>query len=231
MITNGVTIKVGGSSYHSWNDFNLAIGNNNYIGAPEVDTHYVDIPGMNGFLDLSEVIAGRPTYTHRGIKIEFGGKYARDSWDSRISYIRGLFHGKNVQLIFDNDSSYYYEGRAYIEDFDRFRELGTFTLSIPNAAPFKYAVTPAEDGPYTISAGTTKTLYIETPEICKGPYVIVTEMYTGPLSVVGDNVTHTVTTNGTYYFPEKAAPGYHYYNFSVTAGNCKVKVSYEAGEL
>lgn len=139
-LTNGVTIKIGSNSYHSMRDFGLAIGNNNYIEAPEYETNYVSIPGRNGVLDLSEAIAGRVIYKTRKISIEFGGMGDEMSWDGVISNLRNLFHGKVVQLIFDNDPTYYWTGRAEINDFDRFRNLGTFKFEIPEADPFKYSV-------------------------------------------------------------------------------------------
>lgn len=139
-LTNGVTIKIGSNSYHSMADFGLAIGNNNYIEAPEYETNYVSIPGRNGVLDLSEAIAGRVIYKTRKISIEFGGMGDEMSWDGVISNLRNLFHGKVVQLIFDNDPTYYWTGRAEINDFDRFRNLGTFKFEIPEADPFKYSI-------------------------------------------------------------------------------------------
>lgn len=230
MISNGVTIKVDNTSYHSFNDFGLAIGNNDCVGAPEVETHYVEIPGMNGFLDLSEVIAGRPTYTHREIKIELGGKRTPETWDTEISTIRELFHGKNVQLIFDYDSDYFYEGRAYIEDFDRFRDLGTFTLSVPTAAPFKYAVSPTSYL-FNVSSGSTVTKQYTTPDACKGPYIGVSNFNTGPLQVVCDGVSRTITGAGKYYYPDFAIPGVHTYNFTMTAGYCNITWGYYEGIL
>lgn len=139
-LTNGVTIKIGSNSYHSMRDFGLAIGNNNYIEAPEYETNYVSIPGRNGVLDLSEAIAGRVIYKTRKISIEFGGMGDEMSWDGVISNLRNLFHGKVVQLIFDNDPTYYWTGRAEINDYDRFRNLGTFKFEIPEADPFKYSI-------------------------------------------------------------------------------------------
>lgn len=138
--TNGVKITVvsTGEDYHSINTWGLAIGNNDCIGSPEQETNYVNIPGCSGFLDMSEVVSGRPVFTHREIKIEFGGIRERTHWDSVISDFRNQIEGRIVRITFDNDKAYYFEGRAYITDFDRTRELGTFALEIPRAQPYKY---------------------------------------------------------------------------------------------
>ena len=145
--TNGIKITVvsTGESYHSIDTWGLAIGNNDCIGAPEQDTNYVHVPGRSGFLDMSEVVSGRPVFTHREITIAFGGIRERTHWDSVISDFRNWIEGRIVQITFDNDKAYYYEGRAHISDFDRTRELGTFRLSIPMAQPYKYETQGVND--------------------------------------------------------------------------------------
>lgn len=141
-MTNGCTITVvsTGKSYHTLKDLGLAMGNNNPIGPPVVETAYVDVPGADGFLDYSEALAGRPIYKEREITMELGGKRPRDTWAGYISYLRVLFHGKRVKLVFDDFPGYYWQGRAEVSDFDRFREVGTLSISIPKADPFAYSV-------------------------------------------------------------------------------------------
>ena len=98
-MTNGVTITViaTGKSYHSLRDCGLAIGNNNCIGTPVQETFYLDVPGADGFLDYSEALTGRPIFKQRPIEITLGGKMDRRIWNSFISSIRILLHGKRVR--------------------------------------------------------------------------------------------------------------------------------------
>lgn len=157
--TNGVSITVPSTKeqYHSLKSWGLAIGNNNCIGDPKQETTYVNIPGSSGFLDMSEAVSGRPVFTHREITIEFGGIRGRTHWDGVISDFRNRIEGRVVRVIFDNDKAHYYEGRAYIIDFDRVRELGTFTLSIPMAQPYKYEARGVNDpwlwDPFSFTSG------------------------------------------------------------------------------
>lgn len=147
-LTNGVRIEVisTGAIYHTLKDWGMAIGNNNYIGAPEQETYYVDIPGANSFIDLSESLTGTPVYKSRAISIELGGMRNRMDWDSIISDMRNKVHGRKCKIIFDNDIDHYWTGRIYVEEFDRIRELGTLKLSMPNAEPYKYDLqSSAED--------------------------------------------------------------------------------------
>ena len=146
-LTIGVKIIVlaTGKSYHTLADWELAVGNTDYIGEPVLETYSLDVFGRPGLLDMSESIAGRPIFKYRPITVKFGGIRSRMNWDHVISDFRNLFDGQRVQLIFDNDIGHYWEGRAYLKDFSRVQELGTFTLSIPQADPYKYDVCSSVD--------------------------------------------------------------------------------------
>lgn len=114
---------------HSIDDLNLAIGNNNYIGDPVQEIFTVDITG-GGILDLSEAITGMPVFKNRPISIECGSKRPRNEWDSVISELRNMYEGRVCKISFDNDPSWYWQGRVHITDFDRKRELGTFNIEM-----------------------------------------------------------------------------------------------------
>lgn len=135
-----IIIYATNEEFHTLDDWGLAIGNNNYIGDPEQHLDFISVKGRNGLLDVSEALTGRPTYSSREINVLFGGIHNRLDWDSIISDLRNKIEGKQIKLIFDNDPTYYWLGRCHITGFDRMRELGTFTLSIPKADPYKYNI-------------------------------------------------------------------------------------------
>lgn len=141
-ITNGamITVLATGKSYHTLRDFGLAMGNNNPIGNVQQETYYVDVPGADGFLDYSEALTGRPVFKERSIEMKLGGKRGNASWQSFISKMRVLFHGKKVRVIFDDFPGYFWEGRAEIRDYDRTGQIGTFIFAIPKADPYAYSV-------------------------------------------------------------------------------------------
>jgi predicted phage tail component-like protein len=148
-LTNGFTIEVNGTTYHSKTDFGLAISNTNYIGEPEQETSFVSFPTVSGFYDTSELLSKEPVFKSRTINIEVGAINPRLSWDSVMSDIRNKLHGRLAKIIFDNDPEWYWQGRVSIANFDRKRQLGTFNITM-YADPFKYAVTPIIDT-YTAS--------------------------------------------------------------------------------
>lgn len=139
---NGITITVEGSStsYHSYDDWGLYVTNTDCIGAPELMTSYVEVPGRNGLIDMTEVISGRPIYKSRPIHIELAGIRDKINWDAVISTFRNLINGRVCQIIFDNDISYFWRGRVEIKDFVSVMKLGRFAIEIPDADPYKYNV-------------------------------------------------------------------------------------------
>lgn len=140
MITNAITITVErtGKTYHTLKDWGFAIENTDYLGAPELETHLVNVPGLSRTIDMSDALTGYPVYTHRLISVVLGGLRKDSSWDGVISDIRNILHGQMIKLTFDNDKGYYWHGRAQVIDFERTRRLGKVKLELPTADPYKY---------------------------------------------------------------------------------------------
>lgn len=139
-LTNGLSIYVESTkkTFHTLNDWDLALGNNNYIGDPVMETNYINVPYRDGYIDASTAMTGRPVYKARPLAFKLGGLRDRMNWDPIISNLRNEIHGRICKITIDNDPHYYWRGRVYIEGFDRVRELGEFTLNIPKAEPYKY---------------------------------------------------------------------------------------------
>lgn len=246
MSRNGVTITLVDNPTvkgHSFRDYGLWIQNTDYIGDPVLHTQYVTIPGRSGSLDLSEVIAKRPVYESRHIKVELAGFKDTLSWDGFVSALRNAYSGKTVMLVFDNDPCWYWIGRAELTGFKRERAKGSVTLSLPHADPYKYYyVSTTEpwlwdsfsfvDGiiteldALTISGSTTiRVPQSDAPVV---PEIIVTAI-TGSLKVTANGKIHTVSAMGTYYWPDFIL--YSNYDSIRFEGEATVSISYRKGSL
>lgn len=206
-LSNGITIEVeeNGKKYHTLDDWGFALGNNNYIGEPEAETSYISIPGRNGMLDVSNAITGRTTYKKRELSFSLGGIRERNSWDSIISDIRNKINGKICRIILDNDETFFWKGRVFVEDFDRMRDLGQFKLSVPDADPYKYNVDTSADpwkwDPFNFLNGII-TFMSEIHISGSGSVDIASgNMYVSPEFVVEnmESQTFTVTYKGKTY--------------------------------
>jgi len=134
--TNIADIVVGDQIYNTLQDFNLAIGNTDYIGDPVWDeSNVVFVPGRSGPLFMEAV---DDWYMYREIRIELGGLWESEDWDNRISMFRNLFEKKNVKVYFRTEPEWYWRGKAHIIEFEHKRPLGSFIFAIPYADPYKY---------------------------------------------------------------------------------------------
>lgn len=157
--------------YHSINFFNTYSSKNTYddwkliptkrpvISPPDPKTTYVDIPGSNGQLDLSEVVSKRPVYNQR--KGSFSFKVLNDypgykGWVDVYQTILNYIHGKTMKMILEDDPKYYYEGRFTVKSWSSDKDYSSINIDY-NVDPFKYSVVPYSNT-YTITNSRTVTL-------------------------------------------------------------------------
>ena len=102
------------------------------IPMPEPQTSFVEIPGRDGALDLSEAF-GTVRYADRVIPLTL---YARAPFDAAVSAFAADVHGRRMNVIFDRDPSYYYDARITLEDVEK--HAGYCELSLKcRAKPYK----------------------------------------------------------------------------------------------
>jgi len=102
------------------------------IPMPEPQTNFVEIPGRDGALDLSEAF-GTVRYADRIIPLTL---YARAPFDALISAFAADVHGRRTSVIFDRDPTYYYDARITLEDAEK--HAGYCELSLKcRAKPYK----------------------------------------------------------------------------------------------
>ena len=245
-LTYGISIYVedSGKTYHTLDDWDLALGNNNYIGDPEMETTYIQVPGRTGLIDASEVISGRRIYKKRSLEFELGGIRDRLDWDGVISAFRNNIDGRVCRLTLDNDKNYYWRGRAYIRGFDRFRDLGTFSLAVPTADPYKYNKTSSAEpwlwdpfnfetdmityiGAITVVGSASVT--IPHGHMATSPELVVSDMTSPTFTVTSNGMTYPLTV-GTNRVPSILVGGDTNVELEFT-GDAKVQIVYRSGSL
>ena len=103
-------------NYHSYVTWKLMLKKAPEISSPEPKTHYVDVLGAHGSLDLTEALAGKVLYKNRTIKMEFVSMAGRTQWPVIYSNILSALHGKLLNIVLDEDISYTYKGRVTVGD-------------------------------------------------------------------------------------------------------------------
>ena len=132
------------------------------IPMPEPQTNFVEIPGRDGALDLSEAF-GTVRYSDRTIPLTL---YARAPFDTLISAFAADVHGQRINVIFDRDPGFYYDARITIEDVERhwgYCELSLECRTKPyKLEQFETAITVLPTGNATVTLTNTRMPVVPT---------------------------------------------------------------------
>ncbi len=133
----------GSFNKHTFNDWNLK-WYDVQINFPKAKTHYVNIPGADGVIDLTQALIEDVRYTNRTIIFSFD--YLGDfyKWHMIASEIANSIHGQQMKIILDTDMSYYYLGRVSIDTKKSNIALGEITFNC-DVEPYKYELMASID--------------------------------------------------------------------------------------
>lgn len=129
---NGVTF----GEKHSYRDWGLYLKTRPVISPPSPKTVYIDIPGSDSQIDLTESLTGDVKYKNRSIRCEFWVIAGREKWFDIYSEIMDYLHGKRMKIYFDEDIAYYYEGRLTVNEWASDRSASTIVIE-GTAEPYK----------------------------------------------------------------------------------------------
>lgn len=248
----GVTFVLQSGTFRCFEDWNLIPKERLFVTPPEPRYHFVDIPGGNGAIDLTEALTGEPLYSNRTGSWEFYMDNEKPkSTRRRAQEILELLHGQAVKAILDEDPYYYYEGRIRVSEITP-DETATVVKMEYNFLPYKrerYATYEEwEWDPFDFENGvirssfanhtvgttsgstyteTTTTVHFPGSRMTFIPYFQVTVTnYSGARIVING---HTVTTSGQYRF-EDIAIGQGITDITIT-GHGSVRIDYRGGSL
>ena len=123
-------------SYHSFDNFDLILSKKE-LESPAVKEVTQEIPGADSHLDLTDFF-GEPKYNNARHKFTFSTLPLTEAEAfSLLSRIRNALHGKKVRIILDDDPSFYYVGRVYIEQYRSEKQVGTLLVEC-DCEPYKY---------------------------------------------------------------------------------------------
>ena len=124
---------------NTWDDWHIVPSSRPLISAPSVKTSFVSLPGGDGAIDLTEVLAGRPTYERRSGSWEFIVMNDYGDWATRYSDIMEYLHGRQYRIIFDDDPEYYYYGRLAVNQWRSEPNWSRIVINY-NVDPYKRSV-------------------------------------------------------------------------------------------
>lgn len=118
---------------HSNRDMGL-IQQNYDVGTAVPKTSNIDVPGMDGNYDTTEMLDG-VKFKNRTIEWTFA-LYPGANWEEKKSLVSNLIDGKRMQITLDDDPDYYYDGRITVKKHKSSKMLKQITVSA-DCKPYK----------------------------------------------------------------------------------------------
>lgn len=123
---------------NTWNHWHLYPESRPLVVPPKRKTNYVDVPGMNGILDFSEVLTGYPTYEMREGTWTFYVENGYGEWQDRYTEIMNyLQQGKKYQVVLEDDPNYYYEGYLSVNQWQSVKDYSKISIDY-KLFPYKF---------------------------------------------------------------------------------------------
>lgn len=122
---------------HSYYDLGLVLSSVD-IPPATPKTNYIDIPGGDGSIDLTEV-HGDVKYNDRECKFTFSvAKSINESdWEELKTNVNNALNGKTFKITLDKDADYYYLGRCSINEYAVNKRIRQIIVNA-RVAPWKY---------------------------------------------------------------------------------------------
>ena len=126
--------------FNTWYDWRLILTAKD-VTPPEPKTHYVELDGMSGTIDLSESLTGEITYKDRKITATFWtDNGSRSDRERLLRDIRIALHGRKMKIIEPDDPDHYFYGRVKIKTMKNILPYAEFTIEA-TCEPWRYNVT------------------------------------------------------------------------------------------
>lgn len=125
-----------GRRYNTWSNWHLIPSSRPIVPQPSPVYKYVDIPGRNGSIDISDYLTGTVTYSDRKGTFTFYVDNDKRSWASRRAELASFFNGRKMKMWLEDEANYYYYGRFFL------REWRTDASSNYSQVTIEYQVSP-----------------------------------------------------------------------------------------
>jgi phage-related protein len=132
---------------HSYTDLNLVLSEV-YIPPAIPKTTFVDIPGGDGSVDLTEAL-GHVKYKDRECSFVFTS-FPTDDFEEKKTQVSNLLNGRRCKIRLDKDNQYYYQGRCIVDEYESDKNVHQIVIKAV-VAPYKLKNTETYR---TVKAGT-----------------------------------------------------------------------------
>jgi hypothetical protein len=184
---------------NSYEDLHLVSQVRPYIVPPSVKTKYVDIPGGDGSIDLTDSLTGRPAYNNREGSLEFLILNDYVDWDDEYHTLLKWFHGRKFKLGLEDEMPNattipWYYGRLAVNGYTP----GSSANSSWSKVKLDYKLEPyrqrfVEMQHFTATGENTLTTTMNVPDISDSSGLVASRFTAFPALAVRCNKKHKIT--------------------------------------
>lgn len=153
---------------NTWDDWHLIPSSRPVFSTPKVKSKYLDIPGGNGSIDLTDALTGYPLYNNREGSFEFLVMNDYGHWFDRYSDIADYIHGQSMRIILEDEPEYYYEGRCAMGEWRSEKDWSRVVIEY-NVGPYKWSLANSIDdwlwNPFSFKTGVIRKAIFDGIEI------------------------------------------------------------------
>lgn len=129
---------------NTWDDWKILPTERPVFAPPKLKTTYIDIPGGNGALDLSESLTGYPIYENRTGTFKFRVMNDYVEWHERYTEIMEYLHGRLMNAVLADDPNYFYRGRFTVDGWASGNTWSEITIGY-TVEPYKWSIKSSLD--------------------------------------------------------------------------------------
>lgn len=118
-------------SYNTWTSWHLIPSSRPFIAQAAFQPRLIEIPGMDGMMDLTNYLTGTPNYGMRTGSWSFyiiNHDGSLDLESLRTQIVTAL-HGKEWKIRLQDDPDYYYQGRLSVGNIEPGALCSSITIS------------------------------------------------------------------------------------------------------
>lgn len=104
-------------SANTYEDWHLVPTSRPVFNPPNQKQETIDLPGADGFLDLSTALTGYPVYDNRVGSIEFAVLNDYEDWMTIYTRVMAALHGRTLRVTLEDEPEYFYEGRFTVNEW------------------------------------------------------------------------------------------------------------------
>lgn len=122
-----------------FDEFGVAVTDGFELSPPEPVERYVDVPGRDGRLDLTEALGGHPRFSSRLMRFEllWAGDGLR-GFEAAKTRLSNFLHGRRLAFAWTRDPGYTYTGRFRVDSYAGSARHGTVVVEA-ECDPYKMA--------------------------------------------------------------------------------------------